>query len=203
MRKVMWNGELSGSIHLDTLSNKKNLYGLGPSAYLDGELLIVDGKSYKSSVVNSHTMEVKETFDVRAPFFVYAHIDHWKEELLPDTILTIQQLETYLDKKTQLANRPFAFKLKGVVEKATIHVLNLPEGSTVSSPDEAHQGLQKYALQNTPAEMVGIFSTTHKAVFTHHDSFVHIHLITIDRTEMGHLEEVYFKKGIKLFLPAE
>ena len=50
MKNVMWKGELSGTIQLDTLSNKKGLYGFGPMEYLRGELLILDGITYKSGV---------------------------------------------------------------------------------------------------------------------------------------------------------
>ncbi|MBT3819061.1 MAG: alpha-acetolactate decarboxylase, partial [Lentimicrobiaceae bacterium] len=39
-------------------------------------------------------------------------------------------------------------------------------------------------------------------VFTHHDSNVHMHLITTDRRKMGHLDKVLFGSGdIKLYLP--
>lgn len=44
-------------------------------------------------------------------------------------------------------------------------------------------------------DIIGFFSTTHKAIFTHHDSFLHMHLIGANREKMGHLEEVLFKKG--------
>jgi acetolactate decarboxylase len=51
---------------------------------------------------------------------------------------------------------------------------------------------------------IGFFSTEHKAIFTHHDTFLHMHLITTDRQKMGHLDEVFLKKGtIKLYLPTE
>src|SRR5690606_34145466 len=138
MKNVMWNGQLYGTINLDTITNKSNLYGLGPVEYLSGEILIIDGKSYKSTVVSDSTMKVEETYDIKAPFFAYANITDWKEQALPDSIRTNQQLEAYLDKVTKNSMRPFLFKLTGTVELATIHVVNLPKGSTVSSPDEAH-----------------------------------------------------------------
>ncbi|HWR32695.1 MAG TPA: heavy metal-binding domain-containing protein, partial [Chitinophagaceae bacterium] len=50
MMKVMRQGELYGTIDLDTISNKEHLYGVGPVEYLKGELMIIDGKSYKSTV---------------------------------------------------------------------------------------------------------------------------------------------------------
>lgn len=47
MKDVMWNGQLWPKISLDTIVNTKGLYGLGPVEYLAGELLIIDGKSYR------------------------------------------------------------------------------------------------------------------------------------------------------------
>jgi acetolactate decarboxylase len=74
----------------------------------------------------------------------------------------------------------------------------------VSSPDEAHKGQINYELKNEQAYIVGFFSTVHKAIFTHHDTFLHLHLMTTDKQKMGHLDEVLFKKGtMKLYLPTE
>jgi acetolactate decarboxylase len=204
MRNVMWKGELQGNIHLDTISNKTNLYGLGPVEYLAGEVIIIDGKSYKSTVTSDTSMSVEETFDLKAPFFGYANISQWTERTLPDSVQTIQQLEVYLDEVTKNSPRPFMFKLAGTVEQATIHIVNLPPNSKVSSPEEAHQGQINYELEKAPSEIVGFFSTNHKAIFTHHDTFLHMHLITKDREKMGHLDRVVFQSGtMKLYLPRE
>ena len=204
MKNVMWKGQLYGTINLDTISNKTHLYGLGPVEYLAGEILIVNGKSYKSTVLTDSTMKVEETYDIKAPFFGYANISKWKEQTLPGNIQTIQQLETYLNQITRSSKRPFMFKLSGTVDQATIHIVNLPKGSIVSSPDEAHKGQKNYTLTNEASEIIGFFSTEHKAIFTHHDTYLHMHLITSDRQKMGHLDEVFFKKGtMKLYLPGE
>lgn len=204
MKNVMWKGQLYGSIDLDTIANKTNLYGLGPVEYLSGEILIIDGKSYKSTVVSDTTMNVEETYAIKAPFFGYTNIAQWTEQTLPDNIQTIQQLELYLDKITETSPRPFMFKLSGTVEQAKIHIVNLPKGSKVSSPDEAHNGQVNYQLNNKQSEIIGFFSTEHKTVFTHHDTYLHMHLMTTDRQKMGHLDEVLFKKGtMKLYLPTE
>jgi len=202
MKNVMWKGELFGNIHLDTIANKENLYGFGPVEYLAGEILIIDGKSYKSTVTSDTAMKVEETYDIKAPFFAYANISDWSEQSLPETVQNLEQLETYLDSITKDSPRPFMFKLKGTVEQATVHIVNLPKGSKVSSPDEAHQGQVNYELQNEKADIIGFFSTKHKAIFTHHDTFLHMHLITKDRRQMGHLDKVIFKPGtVKLYLP--
>jgi len=204
MKNVMWKGELYGNINLDTITNKTSLYGLGPVEYLAGEILIIDGKSYKSTVTPDTTMKVEETYNIKAPFFGYANISKWTKQTLPHSIQTIQQLETYLEKVTKNSPRPFMFKLTGTVEQAIIHIVNLPKGSKVSSPDEAHKGQKNYELKNEQADIVGFFSTEHKAIFTHHDTFLHMHLMTTDKQKMGHLDEVLFKKGtMKLYLPTE
>ena len=98
-----------------------------------------------------------------------------------------------------MINRPFVFKLKGQIDSAKIHIQNLPKGTKVSSPEEAHQGQINYALGNSEVEIVGFFSTEHKGIFTHHDSNVHMHLITTNRKKMGHLDELKIGK-MKLYL---
>jgi acetolactate decarboxylase len=204
MRKVMWEGELDGVINLDTIRTKENVYGLGPVECLTGEILIIDGVSYVSTVTSDSTMKVDESYSVKAPFFAYDHIEAWKDHTLPDSIRTIKQLESYLDVVTRQLSRPFMFKITGMAETATIHIVNLPAGSTVSSPSEAHQGQIDYELVNEQMEIVGFFSKEHKAIFTHHDSYVHMHLITKNREKMGHLDEILFKVGsLTLYLPLE
>lgn len=195
MRNVMWKGQLEGNIHLDTIANKSNVVGLGPLEYLGGEIIIMDGKSYKSMVRSDSSMEVVETFNVKAPFFAHAEISNWSEELLDVDIQTIQQLESFLDNKMSESSQPFMFKLAGFVKEATIHVVNLPAGAKVSSPNDAHKGLVKYQMENKEAEIVGFFSKEHKGIFTHHDTYSHLHLITKDKQMMGHLDELSIEKG--------
>ncbi len=200
MKNVMWKGELGGNIDLDTISERNGLYGLGPVSYLTGELLINGGKSYVSKVTSDSTMTVEKRFDVSAPFFVYANVTEWNKIELPSNVKSIKDLEKFIDEKTADYKRPFSFKLKGKVSKAIIHIQNLPKGTRVSSPDEAHQGQTNYKLTKEESEIVGFFSTKHKGVFTHHDSFLHMHLITKDESKMGHLDELKIGR-MKLYLP--
>ena len=200
MKDVMWKGELEGKINLDTIKNKNGLYGLGPNAFLQGEIVIINGKNYVSKVTSDSKMSVEQTDLVEAPFFVYANINEWESIGLPKTIKTIKDIEQYIDNKTKDKKRPFAFKLKGTIENGKIHVQNLPNGTKVSSPQEAHQGQVNYNLGNETVEIIGFFSKEHQGVFTHHDSFLHMHLITKSLNKMGHLDEVSIKK-MTLFLP--
>lgn len=202
MKNVMWKGELDGIIQLDTIKEEAGLYGLGPLSYLRGELLIKDGKTYVSKVLTDSTMSVEATAEVSAPFFVYGYVQQWKTLELPPEVKTIKELEVFIDTQTQTAKRPFAFKLSGQVASANIHIQNLPEGTKVSSPKEAHQGQTNYKLENEEVEIIGFFSTAHQGIFTHHDSYLHMHLITADEQQMGHLDAVTLvPERMKLYLP--
>ena len=200
MRNVMWKGELAEKIHLDTISNKEGLMGIGPTAYLKGEITICDGAAYISRVLTDSTMIVEKTYDVGAPFFVHYNVKEWEAQSLPDSIRNIAQLEAFIVEVSQGMPAPFAFKLEGEISGGIIHIQNLADGSTVSSPQEAHAGQTNYKLGQESVKVVGFYSQEHKAVFTHHDTFLHLHLITADEQKMGHLDEVDFG-AMTLFLP--
>ena len=72
----------------------------------------------------------------------------------------------------------------------------------MNSPQEAHQGQVNYELNDEDVAILGFFSTAHQGIFTHHDSYVHMHLITKDASKMGHLDELEIGQ-MKLFLTAE
>lgn len=202
MRNVMHKGDMTDKIALDTISSRKGLYGLGPLSHLKGELLINNGKSYISKVSENWGMEVTQSHKAASPFFVYAKVEEWEEIILPHTITTIKDVEKFIEEKTSKTTAAFAFKLEGEVAYARIHVLNLSEGTKVSSPSEAHQGQIDYEIKDEEAEIVGFYSTSHQGGFTHHDSRVHMHLITANERKMGHLDDLRINK-MKLYLPAE
>ncbi len=201
MKDVMWGGRLSGIVDLDTLP-RNHLYGLGPVEYLSGEIIILDGIGYKSEIIEDSSMKVTATLKMKAPFFGYANIGKWREIPFPDSITSLRQFESYLDRITKERPRPFLFKVAATVDSATIHVVNLPKGAKVASPQDAHAGQKEFVIKDKPVTLIGFFSTEHQAVFTHHDTFVHIHLITDDHKQMGHLDGIDMKRRtVKLYLP--
>lgn len=204
MRNVMWKGELQGAVDLDSLQHKKNLYGLGPVEFLAGEILILDGKPFVSRVLTDSTMMVTETFQVKAPFFVHAQVKSWESIALPDSVTELKSLERFVDTVMIDQKHPFAFRLTGRISRATIHVVNLPPGSEVSSPDEAHRGQVNYVLEGDDLEILGFFSRRHKGIFTHHDTNMHLHLITRDKSMMGHVDKLEFDHdAMQLWLPSQ
>lgn len=202
MRNVMHKGELGPKISLDSLAGKAGVYGIGPLSFLAGEITLFDGRPYVSRVGAEDSLFVSEEPAATAPFFVYAAVDDWQKVDIPAGVNNLASLEAFIATSSVQIPRPFAFRLSGSCLNATIHCQNLPPGTTVSSPAEAHQGQVNFVLNDQEIDLVGFFSTEHHGVFTHHDTDIHVHLLTKARDKMGHLDALEFEDGgLSLFLP--
>ena len=191
MRNTMFNGQLSALISMDGTA-VPGTYGIGPLEHLQGELMLLDGHCYVSTVTSDGAMQVVERTDVGAPFFVQQHVVKWDVVELPDSVIDLRSLDDFLTASYAERKTAFAFKLAGTVEKVDVHLVNVPRGTVVNGPDDAHAHNKQYSLVDQEVEALGFFSTQHKAVFTHHDSNIHVHAITSDRSWMGHVERMRF-----------
>lgn len=203
LKYVMKKGELEGVIHLDSIINKNHLFGMGPLEYLKGEITIFDGVSYVSKVADDNEIFIEKTFDVKAPFFAYEHISEWRKIDLAKNVKNAQDIEIFLDKMFNHDTNPFFFRIKGKVKKSDIHIVNLPDGTIVKSHDIVKKTKSSYQLTNEEVEILGFFSRKHQSIFTHHDTFIHLHLINNDKTKMGHVDEIELTKGAVLYLPVK
>lgn len=203
MKDVMWKGETSAKINLDTIHNKEHLYAIGPVENLQGEIMVIDGKSYKASLATDSTEKLEENIEVKAPLLAYSRVKNWKEIIIPDSIKLLNDLENFIGLVSK-HEEPFIFRVTGTIHAAMIHVTNLPQGVKITSPEDAHTGQVNFTIYNSPSEMVGFYSTKHQGIFTHHDTNIHIHVLTNDKKLMGHLDYLLFKLGTaKLYLPAD
>ena len=194
MRDVMWEGDLKGKIETDSLNNKET-YGLGPIEFLKGEIVVFDGQTFVSKVIDSIFHQVTKIPSVRAPFFVYSTNSDLKVIEFNRENFTLKELEEYINSVYKDYNQPLLLRIDGLFDNIKLHSVNLPEGKKVSSPDEAHQGLTQYDFKNISGSLIGFFSRNHKAVFTHHDSFFHAHFISDDLKVLGHIDETDFNSS--------
>jgi len=198
MRDVMWKGDLAGKISTDSL-NHPNTYGLGPIEYLKGEILLFEGQTFISEVVDSIAHQVTKVNSIKAPFFVYSKESNLKSISVGPKELSLQSTEELIDSLYFDYDKPLLVRIDGVFQDLAIHSVNLPEGSSVSSPGEAHKGLTQYSYKNLSGSIVGFFSRKHKAIFTHHDSYLHAHFVSNDHSVMGHVDSVLFNSGHTTF----
>ncbi len=191
MKKVMREGNLEAHIHLDTLE-KKNLFGLGPVAGLQGELMVLDGKVYQSSRKGNQLSNNMDT-SAKAAFFVYSYVKEWKNIEAKASMENLAELEKWIE-ATAIANgfdleKPFAFQIETIAINAPFHIIHWEEG-TEHTFDNHKQFAYKGEWRNKPLKLLGFYSRHHKSLFTHHSSNLHIHLLEGESETVGHLDEI-------------
>jgi acetolactate decarboxylase len=201
MRNTMFNGQISGLITLDSLA-VPGTYGIGPVEYLQGEVLVLDGIVYRSMAQRDESMTVEVKPKTSSPFFVHQHVASWTAVKLPDTVTDLPSLDAFLTMRYAALGQPLAFRLSGKFTSIDAHIVDVPTGTTINGPDDAHRDNKHYRTTARPADALGFFSTKHKAVFTHHDTNIHVHAITAERNWMGHVEAMRFEAGSMSLLVA-
>lgn len=194
LRQVMHAGNLSGQVQLDTLPGKYH-YGLGPVAYLRGEIFLWNDTTYVSRVSNEQQNVVAVEPAVTAPFLVYTSLPAWAKGIPIDRrVSNLTQLQTLVEEQAEAAgqslDKPFAFTLVGKAERIVYHVMNRPVNEVGHSPALHKKSKQFYSMSQEDVLLLGFYSRHHQGVFTHHDAYIHVHVINGARTKMGHLDEI-------------
>ncbi|MBT3364506.1 MAG: decarboxylase [Flavobacteriales bacterium] len=209
--EVLWYGALKNMMHKSDLSAKadladladvEHLYALGAVVDLKGEILIMDSDVLVSSVENN-ALVVDNSYDNEACLLVHASVANWLSLMVPENIVSKDQLEAFV-RASAAANdidttAPFPFLIKGHLSSMDWHVINWSEGDTEHS-HEKHiaSGLQG-TLHDVDADILGFYSNSHHAIFTHHTTNMHMHVAT--RNIAGHLDDVTLSSGCVLKLP--
>ena len=58
-------------------------------------------------------------------------------------------------------------------------------------------------MEHQEIEILGFYSNSHHAVFTHHTTNMHMHFLLPDGTNAGHIDDIDLGQGMKLMLPEE
>ncbi|MFN3841060.1 MAG: acetolactate decarboxylase [Cyclobacteriaceae bacterium] len=180
-----------GNILLDTLT-KNNLYGLGPYGKMQGEITIVNGKPLIAEALADGSARVSQTWKAEAPFFVYQQVPEWTSYEFKSKVNDLNDLQTAIE---AIANQkgydlsiPFAFRIVGTIPMLTTHIV------TPRSPDvpgyQAGKNQINYTLTHTKGELIGFYSQHHQGVYTHKSSNIHIHFVSHDFTQMGHVDKI-------------
>ena len=204
LKNIMMKGDLSAKADLHDYAQTPHLYGLGAVEDLKGEITIINGAFYISSVVDSSVM-LSQTTDANAALFVYSSVKRWKTVSVPQTVTTSEQLETFIAEQAELANihpdTAFPFMLEGAVNEAKWHVIDWPEGDTHHTHEKHKKSGLSGILSNTVVKIIGFYSRHHHAIFTHHSTNMHMHVVNKGKTLAGHLDRIVLGKNMLLKLP--
>ncbi len=204
LRTIM-SGNIQAVISLDSLSNKKNLYALGAVDNLKGEIQIFNSKPSNSFVIDG-SLKIKDSYNLKAALLVYAEVEAW-DSFQIEKSKTKSELEEKIFKMAKSnginLEKPFPFLLEGNVASLDWHVINWKEGDTIHNHKKHKASGLNGTLRNTDVEILGFYSTKHKAVFTHHTTNMHMHFKTADTTTTGHVDDLLLNETITLKLPKQ
>ncbi|UKN01095.1 acetolactate decarboxylase [Paracrocinitomix mangrovi] len=204
LKKIMHKNDISAHAKLSDFNGESHLYALGAVEGLKGEILILDGVPYISSV-NGDSLKIDNSFDYNASLLVYASIEEWHEKDIPDDVKTYADLEEFVAFQAELSginmNKPFPFMLKGVADTLNWHVINWPEGDTIHTHEKHVSSGLNGTFTSIDTEILGFYSDSHHGIFTHHSTNMHLHFLSDDKKRSGHLDDLYLGSEVKLLLP--
>ncbi|MAC95469.1 MAG: hypothetical protein CMC96_08200 [Flavobacteriales bacterium] len=203
MKKVMMGIDWSDHISWDTL-NTHNLFALAPISGLKGEVTIINGTVYQSTVKATGDIELsKNQTGIQSPFAVYAHIEKWDTIEVKQAISSNQELYQLLEKESKIdLESAFPIRLIGEFESVDFHIINANEKSKENHSHAAHKEIQEhFSVKNSNGEILGFYSKNHQGIFTHKGSYFHLHFVDSEEFNMGHVEGFSTKKNVQLLLP--
>jgi acetolactate decarboxylase len=149
---------------------------------------------------------VNQIWQAEAPFFVYSNVSDWVSFELNVKVENLTDLQQAIERvaiqKGYSLNSPFAFRIVGQINELTTHVV-LPRSSEIPGYQSGKNQVN-YTYQNSLGELIGFYSQQHQGIFTHKDSYVHVHYVSDDMTIMGHVDKLLITgQRLKLLLPAK
>ena len=208
LMKMMHQGDLSAKASLRDFAGNKGAYGLGALEDLGGEVLIWDGQVMTSIPDGSGGMKVEKgaVAEARsATLLVSTVLERWQEVELTASI-AFKDLDAEIERLAREAgidtDKPFPFRLEGKMDELQWHVIDgskIPEGA---QGHEAHIATAvRGDLNGQAAQILGFFSKHHHAVFTHHDTNTHAHVLAQEPEVVGHVDFLRVPSGTTLYLP--
>jgi len=191
LKNMMHKGDISAQTDLIDLESTEHLYAIGALENLKGEIQIIDGESFNTLVLDS-AISFDKSFDKKATLLVYATVEKWNTLEIPNEIGTYEELENHIASIAKQnginVNKPFPFMIEGTAKSIDWHVINWKDGDTEHSHEKhVNSGLHG-TIENRDVELLGFYSDSHHAIFTHHTTNMHIHVKTIDNEIAGHLD---------------
>jgi acetolactate decarboxylase len=201
----MMSGNLEATMSLDSLKQLPHLYALGALEHLKGEIQVFDGVSYVSKSGPNNNVEIASSFNHKAALLVYAQVPEWNYGVELDPFSNNAELERQI-KEAALKNGldvdlPFPFLLKGKAISLDWHVINWPKGDNVHNHKKHQETGSNGILKEEDVEIIGFYSEKHRAIYTHHTTFLHMHFKTDKEHPIaGHIDQL-IGVDLQLYLP--
>jgi acetolactate decarboxylase len=201
LKNMMHKGDISAKAKLKDLKDFKNLYALGATENLKGEIQIFNGEPYNTYVEDGE-IKFDKSYSNQATLLVYATVKNWIPVQIPNTIITMDDFENFIEqtaKKHDIDHkRPFPFLVEGIANEISWHVIDWKDGDKEHSHEKHISSGLNGILKNKEVDLLGFYSDSHHAIFTHHTTNMHIHMKLKDEKIAGHVDDL--KLGLNMIL---
>jgi len=198
LRDIMHNNDYSEKVWLNLMGPLDEKYGLGAVAGLDGEILILNGDIYVSSVRDG-MLVLDKSSDVGAALLIISEVSNWGEVIIDQNISSTGDLEIWIENNAKAygleLTKPFPFMIKSVEGNVEWHVVQPP------AEDESHKESSKKGKSSGVFQALGFYGNNHAGVFTHQESKTHIHFMPEDRNVSAHVDELSLSAGDVILFP--
>jgi acetolactate decarboxylase len=194
------------TVNIDSLLDEPGLIGLGPYFYMQGELTVLEGKPFVGMAGYQGSLRVIQDAKAGAPFFVYSHVSKWKTVKVKAGATSSGDIQTLIENTAKENNlsleEPFPFRIKTQIDNLTVHVVT-PRSPEVDGYLEGKKSLI-FSYQDIEGEIIGFYSHQGQGIYTHKDSYIHVHFISGDEEIVGHIDQLkILPKSIQILLPAD
>ena len=197
-------GDLTARADVGELASRPHCSALGPLAALAGEVTVIDGVPFVSTVAGGEAI-VERSFACRACFLVYAEVPRWRWISVDGALSAVADLDPIVVRAAADAgidpDAPFPFRCRGRAPAGTIHVLDKRDGLP-HNPARHEAAKVHFELSHDDVESIGFRSVRHQGVFVPGGSSMHIHLTARGGRLAGHVDALQFNPGWGLALPA-
>jgi acetolactate decarboxylase len=97
-------------------------------------------------------------------------------------------------------SKPFPFLIFGKAARGKGHIMFKDTLVRTVTPAVLKDANHANTFTDQYVQMLGFYSQHHQAVFTHHNSYMHIHYRLGNRYQAGHLDEVAFDPSVPIRL---
>jgi acetolactate decarboxylase len=198
----MGSNDFAAAVQLDTLSNKANLFAIGPYRKMQGEITVFNGVPMIASIQNGK-LQVEQSWDVSAPFFVSQNVRDWQEYEIAKPLNQVNEIQKLIneliEKQEDNLNSAFAFRITGFFDKITTHVV-MPRTEGVPGYVKGKKQ-EVFHYENIEGEILGFYSNEGQGIYTGRNSKIHVHFRSKDMSVMGHLDAIESNKKLTVYLP--
>ncbi|MGY6561628.1 MAG: FmdE family protein [Luteibaculaceae bacterium] len=203
-QKVMHGLDLSNTIQLDSILIPGQTIAVGPVENLQGEITVFMGKPIVSTL-RGNTIETQLNPLVKAPFLAYSQVPKWFSFTHQVSIQNQKDLEKAIDSLAKWVGidteQPFPFYIESTFDSLSFHIIMRDTNNATHSHELHKKSKVMFTRYRQAGVLVGLYSKKHEGVFTHKNSYIHVHYLNNAQTETGHLDYITHNGNITLYLP--